>query len=187
MGPTKIIFLDRDGVLNEDSPDFITAPEQWHPIAGSLEAVAALSQAGYRIAIVTNQSAIARGLLDEPGLDAIHAKLHREVEAHGGQIDAIFHCPHAPGAGCACRKPAPGLIEAASAALDVDPRGAPLVGDRLSDLEAARRAGCRPLLVRSGRLSSADVQSVESEGVSVYRDLAGAVESLLESEAAGLR
>ncbi|MBW2499631.1 MAG: D-glycero-beta-D-manno-heptose 1,7-bisphosphate 7-phosphatase [Deltaproteobacteria bacterium] len=187
MGGTKIIFLDRDGVLNEDSPDFITAPDQWHPIAGSLEAVAALSQAGYRIAIVTNQSAIARGLLDEPGLEAIHSKLRGEVEACGGRIDVILHCPHAPDAGCACRKPAPGLIEAASAALDVDPRGAPLVGDRLSDLEAARRAGCRPLLVRSGRLTPADLRSVESEGVGVYPDLATAAEALLASEVAGGR
>jgi len=181
MGSPKIIFLDRDGVLNEDSPQFITAPDQWHPIPGSLEAVAALSQAGYRIAIVTNQSAIARGLLDEPGLEAIHSKLRGEVESHGGRIDAILHCPHAPDAGCSCRKPAPGLIEAASAALRVDPRGAPLVGDRLSDLEAARRAGCRPLLVRSGRLTPTELQGVAGEGVGVYRDLAAVAEVLLAS------
>jgi D-glycero-D-manno-heptose 1,7-bisphosphate phosphatase len=151
----KLVFLDRDGVINEDSADYIKSPDEWVPIAGSLEAIARLSRAGYEIIVVTNQSGLARGLFDEETLAA----------------------------GCDCRKPRPGLIERAESVLGVRAGGAPLVGDKESDLVAARRAGCRPILVRTGHGGQWQPQESELGRVEVCRDLAQAVERILEWDA----
>lgn len=146
----KLIVLDRDGVINHDSDAFIKSPDEWRPIPGSLEAIARLCKAGYRIVVATNQSGIARGLFDVATLGAIHAKMHRAVADAGGQIDAIFFCPHGPDEGCPCRKPEPGLFREILARFE-STGTVHAVGDQLRDLQAAHAAGCRPMLVLTGK------------------------------------
>ena len=147
----KLLILDRDGVINHDSDAYIKSPDEWVPLPGSLEAIARLNQAGWRIAVATNQSGIARGLFDLATLAAIHEKMHAAVEAAGGRIDAIFFCPHGPDAGCECRKPRPGLFREILSRYGVEPSEVWAVGDQRRDLEAAHAAGCRPILVLSGK------------------------------------
>lgn len=173
------LFLDRDGVINADSPDFIRSVADWAPLPGSLEAIARATRAGFAVVVVTNQSGIARGLYSEADLETIHAEMHRRVEGLGGRLAGIFHCPHAPGAGCSCRKPEPGLIERACRTLGLEAKGAPLIGDRESDLEAARRAGCRPILVRREDAAGARLAVNDSSAVAVHPDLASAVDALI--------
>jgi len=174
-----LIFLDRDGVINEDHGDYVTTLADWRPIPGSLDAVARIAKAGWDVVIVTNQSALARGLLDESTLFAIHTALHQAVEHRGGRIAAIMHCPHHPRDGCSCRKPAPGMVHEAERVLGRSARGAPLIGDKLSDLDAARAAGCRPMLVRTGQGSWIDPADPGLVGAAIHSDLAGAVDTLL--------
>jgi len=177
---SQLVFLDRDGVINEDHGEYVVSPEAWCPIAGSLEAIARLTAAGWDVVVVTNQSSIARGLLDEPTLAAIHVTMRNAVEACGGRLTAVLHCPHHPDAGCACRKPEPGLIHEAERRLGRSARGAPFIGDKPSDVEAARRAGCRPVLVRTGHGAGRDAEAAARQhGVPVYDDLAQAVDALL--------
>jgi len=147
----KLIVLDRDGVINHDSDAYIKNPDEWRPIPGSLEAIARLSKAGYRIVVATNQSGIARKLFDVATLGAIHSKMHRAVADAGGRIDAIFFCPHGPDEGCACRKPQPGLFEEILARFDANAAEVHAIGDQLRDLQAAHAAGCRPILVLTGK------------------------------------
>ena len=147
----KIVILDRDGVINEDSPDYIRSAGDWRPIAGSLAALARLNRSGWTVVVATNQSGVGRGYFSIAQLQAIHATMCAAVDAAGGHISAIAYCPHPPDAGCRCRKPAPGLIEDLERQLGRSLAGAPFIGDRLSDLEAARRHGCLPILVRTGR------------------------------------
>ena len=186
-----LIVLDRDGVINEDSEDYIRGLADWHPIPGSIEAMAALSRAGYSLAIATNQSGLSRGYFGLDELEAIHGELCRQVEALGGQVAGIFYCPHLPDAGCSCRKPATGLLQAMEAELGVSPRGAFFIGDSLKDLQAARAFGCRPVLVRSGKgelteqLLQAVDPGVESPAdIPVYADLAAAARAILAREPA---
>lgn len=179
-----ILFLDRDGVINADSPDFIKSVDEWQPLPGSLEAIARLNRAGFEIVVITNQSGIARGLFDESALGEIHTEMSRCVELAGGRLAGIYYCPHAPEDGCACRKPMPGLIEQACAQLEVQAQGVPFIGDRLSDLVAARRAGCTPILVRSGLETPTDLEAGEWENVPVHRNLAEAADALLAIRAA---
>lgn len=148
---SKLIILDRDGVINEDSDLYIKSPDEWQPIPGSLDAIARLHRAGYRIAVATNQSGVGRGLFDVATLNAMHAKMHRLVAKAGGRIDAVFFCPHPPEAGCDCRKPKAGLYRAIAERFDVDLAGVPAVGDSLRDLQAATEVGCRPYLVLTGK------------------------------------
>ena len=183
----RAIFLDRDGVINEDSADYIKSIQEWKPIPGSLEAIARLSRAGFTIAVVTNQSGIARGLLDAEELSRIHAELIRSVDASGGSIAGIFFCPHLPEDGCDCRKPESGLIRRACLSLGVDANAAPMVGDRLSDVEAARRAGCRPFLVQTGLIDASRSSETELSDVTVCRDLAAAVGIILRDHAGDMR
>lgn len=180
--PAGVVFLDRDGVVNEESADFVRSADQWHPLPGSLEAIARLCEAGYRVVIISNQSGLARGLFDRAALEAIHARLRSEVARFGGRIDGIFVCPHLPSAGCECRKPRPGLIRQAESALGLDARGAPFVGDRASDLRAARAAGCRPVLVESGR-GFPELRAEELLGVAVHGSLREFVDALLAGDA----
>lgn len=147
----KLIILDRDGVINHDSDAYIKRPEEWVPIPGSLEAIARLTKAGYRIAVATNQSGVARGLFDLATLSAIHAKMHLAVTAAGGRIDAVFFCPHAADSQCNCRKPRPGMIQEVLRRFRLEPGQVPMVGDALRDLQAAAGIGCRPVLVLTGK------------------------------------
>ncbi len=185
-----LLILDRDGVINEDSEDYIRCLSDWRPIPGSLDAIARLCRAGFEIAIATNQSGLGRGYFDRDQLEAIHQQLRREVTARGGQVAGIFYCPHLPEDGCDCRKPATGLLSAIEAELATSAHGCPFVGDSLRDLEAARAFGCDPILVRTGKgeqtlrqLRSGEADLPGAESIPVYPDLAAAVPSLLASYA----
>lgn len=147
----KLIILDRDGVINEDSDAYIKTPDEWQAVPGSLDAIARLSRAGWRVVVASNQSGLARGYFSMDTLNAIHAKMRRELAQAGGHLDAIFVCPHGPDDGCRCRKPAPGLFEDIARRYDVNLAGVPTVGDSLRDLQAAVQLGCKPWLVRTGK------------------------------------
>lgn len=146
----KLVVIDRDGVINEDSPAYIKSSDEWHPIAGSLEAIALLNQAGFTVAVATNQSGIARGLYTEKTLQTIHEKMHLAAQNAGGKIDSIFYCPHGPEDNCPCRKPNPGLLEQIAEHYGVGLEDVPYVGDSYRDLEAAINAGAKPILVLTG-------------------------------------
>lgn len=148
---SKFVLLDRDGVINEDSDAFIKSPDEWLPIKGSLEAIAMLNQHGYQIAVITNQSGIARGLFDEDALAQIHAKMQRLAAAHGGHIAAVYYCPHGPDSTCGCRKPKPGLVFQCAAEQQINLADTIMVGDSYRDLQAAIAAGAQPVLVKTGK------------------------------------
>lgn len=177
----KVVILDRDGVINEDSDAYIKSPQELVPIPGSLEAIARLNRADYQVIVTTNQSGIARGYYDLDTLDRIHARLGRLLAEAGGHIDAILYCPHGPEDGCRCRKPAPGLLEEAAARLGSTLAGVPAIGDARRDVEAARAAGAAPMLVRTGKGEQTLAEPAGLEDVPVYRDLAEAVDALLEA------
>jgi D-glycero-D-manno-heptose 1,7-bisphosphate phosphatase len=147
----KLVILDRDGTINVDSDAFIKSPEEWQPLPGALEAIARLNHAGWHVAVASNQSGLGRGLFDVGSLNAIHAKMHKMLAAHGGRIDAVFYCPHSPDEGCACRKPASGLFEQIAERFGVDLKLVPVVGDTVRDLQAGARVGCQPHLVLTGK------------------------------------
>jgi D-glycero-D-manno-heptose 1,7-bisphosphate phosphatase len=147
----KLVILDRDGVINQDSANFIKSPNEWMPIAGSLDAIALLNQSGFRVAVATNQSGVSRGLFDMATLNSIHDKMHRELGQVGGRIDAIFYCPHAADENCNCRKPKTGMIEDISKRFSVELSKVAAVGDALRDLQAFANAGCQPILVLTGK------------------------------------
>ncbi|MEW6562626.1 MAG: D-glycero-beta-D-manno-heptose 1,7-bisphosphate 7-phosphatase [Pseudomonadota bacterium] len=175
----KLIILDRDGVINYDSAQFIKSPEEWKPIPGSLEAIARLSQADYRVVVATNQSGVGRGLFDMPMLNAIHDKMLKAVAQAGGRIDAVFFCPHTPEAGCNCRKPKSGMIEEIAARYNADLTGVPSVGDSLRDLQASAALGAQPILVLTGKGQKTQAKGDLPEGTLVYPDLAAAVDTLV--------
>ena len=137
-----IVFLDRDGVINHDSPDYIKSPEEFHFINGSPEAVALLNAHGFEVILITNQSMIGRGMVPQSNLDAIFEKMHAGIAAAGGEIKDIFYCPHTPDAGCHCRKPQPGMIRDACARHGIDPARSVMVGDSTKDMGCGRNAGC---------------------------------------------
>ena len=176
----KLIILDRDGVINHDSASYIKSPEEWKPIAGSLEAIALLNQAGYRVLVATNQSGIGRGLFDMATLNAIHDKMHRALSLVGGRVDGIFYCPHANDAGCACRKPRPGLLDEIAKRFGVSLDGVPFIGDSLRDLQAGAAVSAQPVLVLTGKGKKTCKDGDLPEGTVVHADLAEAVRSLLQ-------
>ena len=176
----KLVILDRDGVINHDSASYIKSPEEWKPIAGSLEAIALLNQAGYRVLVATNQSGIGRGLFDMATLNAIHDKMHRALSLVGGRVDGIFYCPHANDAGCACRKPRPGLLDEIAKRFGVSLDGVPFIGDSLRDLQAGAAVGAQPVLVLTGKGKKTCKDGDLPEGTVVHADLAEAVRSLLQ-------
>lgn len=178
----RLIILDRDGVINEDSDAYIKSPAEWVPLPGSLEAIARLHHEGWRVVVASNQSGLARGLFDLDTLMRIHEKMQRAIAQLGGVIDAIFFCPHGPEDNCHCRKPKPGLFEEIAARLHVDLRGVPAVGDSRRDIEAARASGAAPILVRTGKGHALDTGDAALAGVPVYDDLAAAVDALLSDE-----
>jgi D-glycero-D-manno-heptose 1,7-bisphosphate phosphatase len=176
----KLVVLDRDGVINHDSDDFIKSVDEWLPIDGSAEAIARLTQAGFTVTVATNQSGIGRRLLSVAELDAIHAGMHQHIEMAGGRIDKIVFCPHLPDAGCDCRKPEPGLLRQLQKHYDIDMHGVPFIGDSERDLRAARAAGARPILVLTGNGRNTLAAIDRSAGpVDVFEDLSCAVEALL--------
>lgn len=168
-----LIILDRDGVINEDSKEFIKAVDEWKPIPGSIEAIACLSRAGVSVAIATNQSGIARGLLSLDALQDMHAMLNHLVEAAGGHIDAIAFCPHGPHDECDCRKPKPGLLKTIAKILNLPLAEAIVVGDSLRDLEAGERVSAKPVLVLTGKGKATLAAHPElAKRVDIYPDLA---------------
>jgi D-glycero-D-manno-heptose 1,7-bisphosphate phosphatase len=175
----KMIILDRDGVINHDSPDFIKSPAEWVPIPGSLEAIARLNQAGYRVVIASNQSGIARQLFDMSTLNAIHQKLHASAQQVGADIDAIFFCPHAAVDACDCRKPKAGMFEEIAKRFKVSLKGVPTVGDSLRDLQAGYVKGCTPYLVLTGKGQKTSETGGLPPGTQVFPDLAAMVDALL--------
>lgn len=175
----RLIILDRDGVINEDSDAYIKSPAEWVPLPGSLEAIARLHHEGWRVVVASNQSGLARGLFDLDALMRIHEKMQRAIAQLGGVIDAIFFCPHGPADNCRCRKPKPGLFEDIAARLRVDLQGVPAVGDSRRDIEAALASGATPILVRTGKGRAVDTQDAALANVPVYDDLAAAVDALL--------
>jgi D-glycero-D-manno-heptose 1,7-bisphosphate phosphatase len=175
------VFLDRDGVINRDSPDYITAWEQVEFLPGSLEAIGRLTRSGLTVMVITNQSAVGRGMMDIATLEMLHRNLVQAVEARGGRIEAVFYCPHHPDDGCDCRKPNPGLIHQAQRRFGLDLRAATMIGDSARDIQCGKRAGCgRTILVRSGLHD--DVSRLRALGLPpdrVAADLAEAVDWLL--------
>ncbi|PCI44706.1 MAG: D-glycero-beta-D-manno-heptose-1,7-bisphosphate 7-phosphatase [Proteobacteria bacterium] len=181
----KAILLDRDGVINFDSPDYILSPEQWRAIPGSLEAIAKLTQANIPVAIVSNQSAVGRGMIDNAIFQNIHAKMLLSIEALGGQIDHVAYCIHAPDDGCTCRKPLPGMMLDSLTALNLstEPQSVYMIGDSLRDMQAAWAANVSGILVQSGYGDAADILAkarLHDPHIQAFPDLAAAVCSILK-------
>lgn len=174
-GARRWLILDRDGVINHDSADYIRSPDDWRPIDGALAALARLHRAGFGLTVATNQSGVGRGYLDVATLDAIHARMRAAIEAAGGQVTAIAYCPHRPEEGCDCRKPAPGLLLRLMAECGFAPGDALMIGDTARDLEAARAAGVAALVV-----GERATELARSFGVPGFSDLAAAADWLLE-------
>ncbi len=175
----KLVILDRDGVINQDSPSYIKSPEEWKPIPRSLDAIAQLTQADYRVVVATNQSGVGRGKLDMAALNAIHDKMHRAVGQAGGRIDAVFYCPHAMEVNCGCRKPKPGLLEDISRRFNTSLQDVPCIGDALRDLQAAQAVGAQPILVLTGKGAQTQREGGLPPNTRVYADLADAVKSIV--------
>lgn len=175
----KLVILDRDGVINYESTQFIKKPEEWKPIPGSLEAIAELNQKGYRVAVATNQSGISRGLLDMAALNAIHDKMHRALAQVGGRIDALFYCPHTADANCDCRKPKPGMLEEVARRFGTDLDSVPCVGDSLRDLQACVPMGAQPILVRTGNGEKTLAEGNLPQNTWVCADLAEAAKRII--------
>lgn len=173
------VILDRDGVINADSDAYIKSVEEWRPLPGSIDAIARLSRAGWRVLVCTNQSGVGRGLLSETTLATIHDTLCRQVEEQGGHIDGIFHCPHRPEEGCDCRKPRPGLLHRAAERFNLELRDLPVIGDSQRDLDAARAVGALPLLVRTGNGEATAAQPAHG-ATAIYADLPTAADALLQ-------
>lgn len=169
----SLVLLDRDGVINRDSDQYIRRVDEWVPLPGSLEAIARLSAAGFVIAVVTNQSGVGRGYFTEATLAEIHDSMRRQIADAGGRIDAVYYCPHRPDEDCDCRKPKPLLLERAVREFIARKDRTCYVGDKLSDVDAAKAAGVRPLLVGS-RVTSAEAPDVQR-----FADLPAAAEALL--------
>ncbi len=180
---SKIVVLDRDGVINHDSSQYIKSPDEWRPICGSLEAIAYLHRAGFTIVVATNQSGVGRNLFTYSTLEAIHEKMTSQLRAKGGYLSGIFYCPHLPDDGCDCRKPRTGLLRQISEFLKSDLQGAPFVGDSLSDIQAAEAYGCRPILVKSGN-GQRSISRLVKPYPEIYADLAAAARAIV-SEMSG--
>jgi|SRR5438105_9942503 len=183
----KLIILDRDGTINEDRDDYVKSPEEWVPLPGALEAIAKLNHAGWHTVLATNQSGLGRGLFDMAMLNAMHARMNQMLAKHGGRIDAVFFCPHAPEEQCECRKPLPGLMELIAERYGVNLKDVPLVGDSLRDLQAGIAAGCPTHLVLTGKAGQLDPLQREqmlqqAPGTQVHADLCAFADSLISDE-----
>ncbi len=185
---SKLIILDRDGVINEDRDDYVKSADEWIPLPGSLEAIALLNQAGYQIAIATNQSGLARGYFTINDLHAMHSKMERLLQPLGGKIDSIFFCPHMDAHACDCRKPAPGMMKEITLRYkktnDIQPLlGVPIVGDSLRDLEAGVALGASPHLVLTGKGQRTIAKGGLPDGTQIHADLSTFASALLKNQA----
>jgi D-glycero-D-manno-heptose 1,7-bisphosphate phosphatase len=176
-----LIILDRDGVINEDSDNYIKSPKEWLPIEGSLQAISTLSKNGYQIVIATNQSGIGRKLFTIDDLNAIHIKMNAHLAQYGGVIDAIFFCPHLPKDDCNCRKPKPGLYYEISERLRMSLNKVYCIGDKMTDVKAIQSAGGKPVLVRTGKGQSEIDQGLVPAGIPIYDSLAAFVDEKITS------
>jgi D-glycero-D-manno-heptose 1,7-bisphosphate phosphatase len=181
MEQRRFILLDRDGVINHDSEGFIKSPEEWRPIDGSLEAIALLNQQGYKVAVITNQSGLARGMFDEAMLANIHNKMRRMLAEKGGEIAAIYYCPHAPDSPCNCRKPKPGLLEQFALEKNVDLSAVHFIGDSLRDIQAAQAVDAMPILVKTGK-GQKTIDTNPTLNIPVFEDLYAAVRSIISAQ-----
>jgi D-glycero-D-manno-heptose 1,7-bisphosphate phosphatase len=174
------VILDRDGVLNEEAPGegYLQEAAQFRWLPGALEALAILRRGGVRLSVATNQAGVGRGLMSLEQLETVHERMRAEAAAGGGALDAVLVCPHAPGAGCECRKPEPGLIRAAVAAADVSADHTLVVGDARRDLEAALRAGVSAALVRTGKGRQTEAE-ITGAGVPTYDDVRALAEAVV--------
>ncbi len=182
----SLVILDRDGVINHDSDDYIKSPDEWQPLPGSLEAIARLCRADYTVVVATNQAGVGRGLFSQEMLIRIHRKMASSIRDKGGRLDSVFFCPHSPAEQCGCRKPKPGMLLEISDRLGIGLSGVPVVGDSLRDLEAAEAAGAIPILVKTGRgrltqekLSKGELSHTLGQ-TPVYADLAAFTDAVLD-------
>jgi D-glycero-D-manno-heptose 1,7-bisphosphate phosphatase len=178
----KLIILDRDGVINYDSDKFIKSPDEWRPIPGSLEAIARLNHAGFRVVVATNQSGLGRGLFDMATLIAIHDKMHKALAHVGGRIDAVFYCPHTADSECECRKPKPGMFTEIGNRFGAELTGVPCVGDSVRDLQAAAAVEAQPILVLSGKGEKTLRDGVFPANTIIFPDLAFVATALLAGD-----
>ena len=176
----RLVILDRDGVVNRESKDFIRSPAEWIPLPGALEAIAALTAGGFAVVVASNQSGVGRGLFTAATLAAINTRMTAEVEQAGGRLAGIFVCPHAPEDGCSCRKPKPGQLRQVEADFGVDLAGVPAVGDSERDLQAAQAVGARAILVRTGNGRETEARLAGAAGIEVFDNLAAVAGALLE-------
>lgn len=179
----KLLVLDRDGVINEDSPKYIKAPDEWYPIPGSIEAISELSRAGWSIVVASNQSAVGRGMISVDTLNRINAKMHRVVANAGGHIDAVFFCPHDPDQACDCRKPKPGMLLEIARRYHVNAIDLIMVGDSLRDLQAVAAMDGLPILVRTGKGKKTEADGNLPPNTLVFDDLHAVANYLLAHEA----
>ncbi len=177
----RMVILDRDGVINQDSDDYIKSPDEWVPIPGSLEAISRLKKAGYLVTVASNQSGISRGLFSMEDLQEIHRKMEQQLAMRGTSVDGIFYCPHGPSDNCICRKPKPGLLLQIAKAFDIKLSETEFVGDNIGDIKAADMANARPILVRTGKGEHVMQHHPEAIDVPIYDDLAHFVRELLKS------
>lgn len=181
----KLVILDRDGVINEDSDEYIKSADEWIPISGSIEAIAQLTQAGYTVVVATNQSGLGRGLFSQQALEQMHQKMNQLVELAGGYINGIFFCPHRPSDQCSCRKPGTGMLEAIESSFQCSVQNKPFIGDSFKDLEAGVKKGCKPVLVLTGK-GAKTKQEIEAKkplwgkDVLTYSSLKNAVDALTQ-------
>jgi D-glycero-D-manno-heptose 1,7-bisphosphate phosphatase len=182
----SLVILDRDGVINHDSDDYIKSPDEWQPLPGSLEAIARLCRADYTVVVATNQAGVGRDLFSQEMLIRIHRKMASSIRDKGGRLDSVFFCPHSPAEQCGCRKPKPGMLLEISDRLGIGLSGVPVVGDSLRDLEAAEAAGAIPVLVKTGRgrltqekLSKGELSHTLGQ-TPVYADLAAFTDAVLD-------
>jgi D-glycero-D-manno-heptose 1,7-bisphosphate phosphatase len=178
----KLIILDRDGVINYDSDQFIKSPDEWRPIPGSLEAIARLNHAGFRVVVATNQSGLGRGLFDMATLIAINDKMHKALAQLGGRIDAVFYCPHTADSACDCRKPKPGMLIEIGNRFGAELTGVPCVGDSVRDLQAAAAVDAQPILVLSGKGEKTLRDGIFPANTVIFPDLAFVATALLAGD-----
>jgi len=178
----KLIVLDRDGVINQDSDAYIKSVDEWIPIEGSLEAIARLNHGGYTVVVASNQSGIARGYFDIETLSAMHRKMDDMLASVGGRVDAVFFCPHGPDEGCSCRKPKPGMLLEIGQRFNVPLSNVIFIGDSVADIKAATSASAKTMLVRTGKGLKAEkiLQAECKAAIPVYDDLAAAVDMILK-------
>lgn len=184
---TKLLVLDRDGTINHDRDDYVKSPQEWEALPGALEAIARLNHAGWHVVVASNQSGLGRGLFDMAALNAMHEKMHQQLAALGGRLDAVFFCPHTPQDNCACRKPLPGLLEQIGERMGLSMQGVPVAGDSLRDLSAAVALGCQPHLVLTGKsagLDLAQAQQVMPPGTRTHDNLTALADYLIGERSA---